>query len=170
MLPFEFFGSSRSQEFETSAGFRELGDASSETQITEFPRRHNVSATLRINLPRRRLLGIIYTSEASQIGLMAPPASRLLRLMALVAVLWVVYLTPWPGSGVLEPLKPTLLAVAFALPAQRLGVASWPLVIAFSLTFLSMASLPRTFKARAPAATLRADPGTSGESCFICGR
>jgi hypothetical protein len=65
MLPFEFFGSSRSQEFETSAGFRELGDASSETQITEFPRRHNVSATLRINLPRRRLLGIIYTSEAS---------------------------------------------------------------------------------------------------------
>jgi hypothetical protein len=55
--------------------------------------------------------------------------------MALVAVLWVVYLTPWPGSGVLEPLKPTLLAVAFALLAQRLGVASWPLVIAFSLTF-----------------------------------
>jgi hypothetical protein len=55
--------------------------------------------------------------------------------MALVAVLWVAYLAPWPGSGVLEPLKPTLLAVAFALLALRLGVASWPLVIAFSLTF-----------------------------------
>ena len=66
---------------------------------------------------------------------MIPPASRLLRLLALAAILWVIYLAPWPGPGVLEPLKPTLVTVAFALLAQRLRVGSWPLVIAFSLTF-----------------------------------
>jgi hypothetical protein len=47
-----------------------------------------------------------------------------------------VGLVPWPGVlGYMEPAKPTLLAVVFALVAHRLGVASWPLVVTFSLTF-----------------------------------
>lgn len=69
---------------------------------------------------------------------MAPTAPRLVRSLKLVALaggLWIIYLLPWPGPDWLEPAKPTVAAVAFALVSRRLRVGSWPLTIAFSLTF-----------------------------------
>jgi len=61
---------------------------------------------------------------------------RSVVLVLLAGVLWIASLVPWPGFlGYLDPAKPTLVAIAFALAAHRLGVASWPLVITFSLTF-----------------------------------
>lgn len=62
---------------------------------------------------------------------------RLAILLPLAGAIWITGLIPWPGVlGYVEPAKPTILSVAFALTAHRLGVASWPLVVAFSLTFL----------------------------------
>jgi NADH:ubiquinone oxidoreductase subunit 5 (subunit L)/multisubunit Na+/H+ antiporter MnhA subunit len=67
---------------------------------------------------------------------MAPRARRSAILLALAGGIWIAGLVPWPGVlGYMEPAKPTLLAMAFALGAHRLGVASWPLVVTFSLTF-----------------------------------
>lgn len=65
---------------------------------------------------------------------MTPRVAHLTRLSALAAAVWIIYLMPWPFPLV-EPLKPTLCAVGFSLLAYRLRVASWPLVVAFSLTF-----------------------------------
>jgi hypothetical protein len=67
---------------------------------------------------------------------MAPRARRSAILLALAGAIWSAGLVPWPGVlGYMEPAKPTLLAMVFALGAHRLGVASWPLVVTFSLTF-----------------------------------
>jgi len=66
---------------------------------------------------------------------MAPQFVRPLKLGALAATLWILYLLPWPGPVWIEPCKPAITAVAFALLSWRLGVGSWPLTIAFSLTF-----------------------------------
>ena len=61
---------------------------------------------------------------------------RLAILLPLAGTIWITGLIPWPGVlGYLEPAKPTILTVAFALTTHRLGVASWPLVVSFSLTF-----------------------------------
>jgi hypothetical protein len=58
------------------------------------------------------------------------------KLLLLTVVLWVANVTVWPGIlGYLEPAKPTLLAIVFAVAAHRLRVASWPLVVSFSLSF-----------------------------------
>jgi hypothetical protein len=67
---------------------------------------------------------------------MNPRTRRFVTLSTVAALLWIASLVPWPGVlGYLEPAKPTLIAIAFALTVHRLGVASWPLVVAFSLTF-----------------------------------
>src|SRR5271156_1619192 len=67
---------------------------------------------------------------------MTPRVRRSAILLPLAAVLWIAGLIPWPGLvGYLDPAKPTLLAIVFALTAHRLGVASWLLVVTFSLTF-----------------------------------
>ena len=67
---------------------------------------------------------------------MAPRARRSAILLALAAGIWIAALVPWPGVlGYMDPAKPTLLAIVFALAAHRLGVASWPLVVTFSVTF-----------------------------------
>jgi hypothetical protein len=67
---------------------------------------------------------------------MTPRTRRSATLLALAGGIWIAGLVPWPGVLVyMEPAKPTLLAMVFALAAHRLGVASWPLVVTFSLTF-----------------------------------
>jgi hypothetical protein len=67
---------------------------------------------------------------------MTPRVRRFALLSSLVALLWIASLLPLPGVfGYLEALQPTLVAIAFALAAHRLRVASWPLVVAFNLTF-----------------------------------
>jgi len=64
-----------------------------------------------------------------------------LTLASLVAGLWVVYLVPWPGPGPVETVKPTLIAVTFVLLAQRFRVASWPVVLAFCMSFFLVGAL-----------------------------
>jgi hypothetical protein len=66
---------------------------------------------------------------------MAPQLVRPLKLLALAGVLWGLFVLPWPGPAWLEPIKPTVTAVAFALLSRRLRVGSWPLTIAFCLMF-----------------------------------
>ena len=66
---------------------------------------------------------------------MTPKNVHLLKLVALAAALWALYLVPWSLIPWLEPFKPTLFSIAFAVLAHRLRVASWPVVVAFSLTF-----------------------------------
>ena len=66
---------------------------------------------------------------------MAPQFVRPLKLVILAATLWILYLVPWPGLAWIDPAKPALVAVAFAVLSWRLGVGSWPLTIVFSLTF-----------------------------------
>jgi hypothetical protein len=64
---------------------------------------------------------------------------RYLKLAALVATLWLLYLVPWswwvPMPWWIAPLAPTITSVAFVVLAHRLRVASWPAIIAFSLAF-----------------------------------
>jgi hypothetical protein len=62
-------------------------------------------------------------------------ASRWAKLACLVAVLWALYLMSWPGPWGVEEAKPTILAVVFAALGHRLKVATWYLVIAFSISF-----------------------------------
>jgi hypothetical protein len=66
---------------------------------------------------------------------MAPRLVRSLKLISLAGGLWVLYVIPWPGPVWVEPIKPTVTAVAFALLSWRLGVGSWLLTIVFNLTF-----------------------------------
>jgi hypothetical protein len=66
---------------------------------------------------------------------MAPQFVRSLKLVALAGALWIAFVLTWPGPAWLEPLKPTIIAVVFAILSRRLRVGSWPLTIAFSLTF-----------------------------------
>jgi hypothetical protein len=66
---------------------------------------------------------------------MAPQLIRPVKLVALAGALWFVFVLPWPGPAWLEPTKPTITAVAFALLSRRLGVGSWPLTITFCLMF-----------------------------------
>ena len=67
---------------------------------------------------------------------MAPRARRSAILLALAGGILIAGIVSWPGVlGYMEPAKPTLLAMVFALAAHRLGVASWPRVVTFSLTF-----------------------------------
>jgi hypothetical protein len=55
--------------------------------------------------------------------------------------LWVIYLIPWRGPAPLDTAKPTLIAVAFVLLAQRLRVGSWPVVLAFCISFFLVGAL-----------------------------
>jgi hypothetical protein len=66
---------------------------------------------------------------------MTVQSQRRLKLLALAGVLWIGYLAPWPGPWWLEPAKPSIVAIAFALLSVGLGVGSWPVTIVFSLTF-----------------------------------
>jgi len=67
---------------------------------------------------------------------MTPCARRSAILLALAAGIWNAGFLLWPGVlGYMEPAKPTLLAIVFAVAAHRLGVASLPLVVTLSLTF-----------------------------------
>jgi len=67
---------------------------------------------------------------------MAQQMQRTATILALAGVLWIASLVPLPGVlGYLDPARPTILSIAFALLGKRLGVASWPLVVTFSLTF-----------------------------------
>jgi hypothetical protein len=67
---------------------------------------------------------------------MTPRTRRFAVLLSVTALLWIAGLVPWPGVlGYLEPAKPSVIAMAFALIVHRLRTASWPLVVAFSLTF-----------------------------------
>jgi hypothetical protein len=66
---------------------------------------------------------------------MAPRLARSLKLMALAGALWIVFVLPWPGPAWVEPIKPTVIAVAFAVLSRRLRVGSWPLTITFCLMF-----------------------------------
>jgi hypothetical protein len=66
---------------------------------------------------------------------MTPKRIHILKLAALTATLWTLYLVPWLPLLGLEPLKPTLISVAFAVLAHRLRVAAWPVVLTFSLSF-----------------------------------
>lgn len=68
---------------------------------------------------------------------MTPKSVHYLKLLTLVATLWVLYLVPRPTVAWLEPLKPTAISLAFTILAHRLRVASWPVVVAFSLTFFA---------------------------------
>jgi hypothetical protein len=52
---------------------------------------------------------------------MAPQFVRPLKLATLAATLWILYLLPWPGPVWIEPCKPAITAVAFALLSWRLG-------------------------------------------------
>jgi hypothetical protein len=66
---------------------------------------------------------------------------RYFKLAALVATLWslylgISYLVPWPlDAWWIELLAPTIVSSVFAVLAHRLRVASWPVVISFSLAF-----------------------------------
>ena len=63
-------------------------------------------------------------------------ARRSAVLLALAGGIWLAGIVPWPGVlGYMEPAKPTLLAIVFALAAHRLRVGSWPLVVTFSHMF-----------------------------------
>ena len=66
---------------------------------------------------------------------MAPQLVRSVKLVALAGALWIVFVLPWPGPAWVEPTKPTVTAVAFALLSRRLRVGSWPLTITFCLMF-----------------------------------
>ena len=66
---------------------------------------------------------------------MEPRLVRSIKLVALAGVLWIVFVLPWPGPTWVEPAKPTLTAVVFALLSRRLRVGSWPLTITFCLMF-----------------------------------
>jgi len=66
---------------------------------------------------------------------MAPRFARPLKLVLLAGVLWIAFVLPWPGPGWVEPTKPTVTAVAFALLSRRLRVGSWPVTITFCLMF-----------------------------------
>ena len=66
---------------------------------------------------------------------MTPKHVHYLKLAALAATLWILYLVPWFPAPWAESLKPTIISVAFAVSAHRLRVASWPVVVAFALTF-----------------------------------
>jgi hypothetical protein len=66
---------------------------------------------------------------------MSPRTHRSIKVLGLCGTLWVVCLAPWPGPAWLEATKPALLAAIFSLVSYRLGIDSWPLTIAFSLTF-----------------------------------
>ena len=66
---------------------------------------------------------------------MSPRILRSLKVLGLGGVLWVVCLVPLPGPPWLETVKPALLAAVFSIVSCRVNVDSWPLIIAFSLTF-----------------------------------
>ena len=66
---------------------------------------------------------------------MAPRHIQRLKLIGLTVILWSLYLAPWQGPWWAEPLKPTLTALAFVILSRSLGFSSWPLTIAFSLSF-----------------------------------
>lgn len=66
---------------------------------------------------------------------MTAKQTHYLKLSVLAALLWILYLVPWFPLAWVEPLKPTITSVAFVVLAQRLRVASWPVVVAFSLAF-----------------------------------
>jgi hypothetical protein len=58
---------------------------------------------------------------------------RLVVVSGLAVTFNVLYRLDWPGFWLGGPLKPTLLVLAVVLAAHYLRVASWPLVLAFSL-------------------------------------
>jgi hypothetical protein len=58
-------------------------------------------------------------------------------LGVLVLTLWIANLVDWPFVPYLDLAKPTLIAVAFVMLSHRLKVASWPVVITFSLSFFA---------------------------------
>jgi hypothetical protein len=92
---------------------------------------------------------------------MAPPHIRRLKLIGLTAALLCLYLAPWPGPWWVEPLKPTLTSLAFAILSWSLGVGSWPLTIAFSLSFFFIDVVSGTVKSLGPGGELSQEPRTT---------
>jgi hypothetical protein len=94
----------------------------------------------------------------------APQFLRPLKLVVLAATLWILYLVPWPGPDWIVPAKPALVAVAFAVLSSRLGVGSWPLTIAFSLTFFIHGTVEMYLNSDDMAG---APPGTRGGMVYL---
>ena len=83
---------------------------------------------------------------------------RALKVVTLAATLWIVYLLPWPGPSWVEATKPAITAVAFAALSWRLGVGSWPLTIAFCLTFFPFGVIETHAVSFAPGTDLAGAP------------
>jgi hypothetical protein len=87
---------------------------------------------------------------------MPPPRDRYVKLSALTAVLWAIYLVPWPVPDAITIALPTILAATFALLAHRLGLATWGLVLTFSATFFLHSVVAMYFGTAPPAGNLAA--------------
>jgi hypothetical protein len=86
------------------------------------------------------------------------PFVRALKVITLAATLWITYLLPWPGPAWVAATKPAVTAAAFAALSWRLGVGSWPLTIAFCLTFFPFGVIETHAVSFAPGTDLAGAP------------
>lgn len=72
----------------------------------------------------------------------------------------------WPGLAWIEPEKPAILATVFVFLSWRLRVDSWPLTIAFSLSFFIYGAVAMLASSYNPSNDLAHEPlGT--KSVFV---
>ena len=69
----------------------------------------------------------------------------------------------WPGVAWIEPAKPAILSALFVLLSCRLRVDSWPLTIAFSLSFFIYSAVAMFASSYNPTNDVAHEPlGTKG--------
>jgi hypothetical protein len=89
---------------------------------------------------------------------MAPRHIHRLKIAGLTLVLWNLHFAPWPDLLWIEPLRPTLMALAFVVLAWWLRVDSWPLTIVFCISFFFVEFLLTYVENLGPGGDLSQEP------------